>query len=259
MMLELLTFDVVLDSPYTYLYDFLKDLHIDNRKSLRNAAWAFINDGAMTTMCLRCTPREIAVAALFFAVRAQKEKIPDIDHIPWWERIGGEREAMSRAISTISQFYRENPLKRPDNPCDQSPHSSEGDLEATRLRLASNSPTPGEKAEAESIRMHKERAREENGEASQARRNGVVIPTIEGETPEEGVASVNGSERVMDGDDDSRLKRAANDPAMHERVNGATNGVGGKRKEEAEEREEPPTKRARRSEDDESEEGEVEE
>jgi hypothetical protein len=85
LMLELLTFDVVLTSPYNLLYDHLRHLQIDDNKALRNSAWAFVNDTCLTMLCLLIPPKDIAVAAVYFAVRFTKERIPDSqDHLPWY-------------------------------------------------------------------------------------------------------------------------------------------------------------------------------
>jgi len=67
-MLELLTFDVVLESPYNILCRFLQELQIENNKPIRNTSWAFLNDSQLTTMCLRLNPADIAIAAIYFAV-----------------------------------------------------------------------------------------------------------------------------------------------------------------------------------------------
>jgi len=85
LMLELLTFDVVLSSPYNFLYQHLRYLQIDDNKPLRNTAWAFINDSCLTMMCLLIPPSHIAVAAIYFAIKFTKEKIPDThDSLPWY-------------------------------------------------------------------------------------------------------------------------------------------------------------------------------
>jgi len=67
-MLEQLTFDVCLQSPYNLLYDFIHKLGIEENKIIRNTAWAFLNDSQLTIMCLRLKPADIAIASIYFAV-----------------------------------------------------------------------------------------------------------------------------------------------------------------------------------------------
>ncbi|OBT67112.1 hypothetical protein VE03_04453 [Pseudogymnoascus sp. 23342-1-I1] len=143
-MLELLTFDVVLESPYTHLQTLLAQLGLDHDKALRNIAWAFLNDSQMTTLCLRMGPRDVAVAAVYFAARYNGEKIPDDGGGgAWWERAGGDEERIAEAVAVVQEFYAENPLGRTDLPLEGSPGGSAGELEATRERGGEESPGSG--------------------------------------------------------------------------------------------------------------------
>lgn len=83
-MLELLTFDVVLESPYNALRKYLHLLDIWKLVALRDAAWAFLNDSCLTVASLLIPPKQIAVAAIYFASKFTKEAIPDNqDLLPW--------------------------------------------------------------------------------------------------------------------------------------------------------------------------------
>lgn len=73
-MLEQLTFDVCLQSPYNLLYDFIHKLGIEENKNIRNTAWAFLNDSQLTIMCLRLKPADIAIASIYFAVSILLQK-----------------------------------------------------------------------------------------------------------------------------------------------------------------------------------------
>lgn len=250
-MLELLTFDVVLESPYNCLYDFLRELQIDTNKPMRNVAWAFLNDSCMTTLCLLMPPRDIAVASLYFAAKFNNERLPDDKNgNPWWARLNGVPERIIKAIDVMADFYTENPLKKSDNPYDRSPGSSTEDLDRTRLRAGSHSPVFEQTADHPVI--------EENHEDG-ATNGKVEEDSLKKEDIDEGEIDQEA------GDDDSRLKAIANDPETHEppHENGVANGFvagEGKRKEKAEAAEEPEAKRAKvENEQDESEEGEVEE
>lgn len=239
-MLELLTFDVVLESPYTHLQGILQQLGLDHDKALRNIAWAFLNDSQMTTLCLRMGPRDVAVAAVYFAARYNGEKIPDEGGRPWWVRAGGDEEKIGEAVAVVQEFYAENPLGRTDLPLEGSPGGSAGELEATRERGG------------ESPESLKERGGD-GGEEREAQRQRSRSP----------IERTTGA-----GDDDAVLKRAANDPATHERGDrgdeaiASIEGVPPKRKESIVDTDtgERESKRIKSGDkDEESEEGEVEE
>jgi hypothetical protein len=250
-MLELLTFDVVLESPYNCLYEFLKELHIETNKPMRNVAWAFLNDSCMTTLCLLMPPRDIAVASLYFAAKFNNERIPDDqDGNPWWTRLNGVPERIIKAIDVMADFYMENPLKKSDNPYDRSPGSSTEDLDRTRLRIGSHSPVFEQGADRMEIdENHTESAINGKVEEDSQRKEEVD----EGEVYPEA------------GDDDSKLKTIANDPSTHEapHENGIVNGCAAgevKREAKTDAAEEPEAKKVKLENDqDESEEGEVEE
>lgn len=277
-MLELLTFDVVLKSPYTYLYNHLKTLEKQDNRDLRNTAWAFLNDSCMTTICLRMAPSDIAVAAIYFSAKFNEQQIPDVETVdgdePWWTKVGGDPDRIIKAVMVMQEFYSDNPLKKADNPNDKSPVSGVEDLERTRLRRdhsgpdgegdsrgrgASASLSPNARINAEGDMEHEEHDREMHDYADYEREN------------EDGVSKAEDEK----GDDDSKLKILANDPALHleidTAVNGLTNGSktngsshssGPKRRvDDMDEGEETPVKKARVSNGDaeESEEGEVEE
>lgn len=128
-MLELLTFDVVLESPYTHLHHHLQTLGLGEDKEVRNMAWAFLNDSQMTTLCLRMEARDVAVVAVYFGVRWTRARIRDVGGRSWWERLGGAEERIAEAVEVMREFYRENPLGK----VDKSPEDSPGlELEATR-------------------------------------------------------------------------------------------------------------------------------
>lgn len=212
MMLELLTFDVVLESPYTSLSNFIRELDIENNKNLRNAAWAFLNDSCMTTLCLQMPPKDIAVASLYFSAKFNHDRIPD-DHdgAPWWLSIGGDPNRITKAIAVMREHYTEDPLKKSNNPYDQSPTWSVEDLERTRLRAESRSPIS--RRQAEDLAMNDE------GEIDDKKNGHLEEADVKHEIAE-------GSQlTAVAGDDDTKLKLAANDPATHEAVNGETNGA----------------------------------
>jgi len=136
LMLELLTFDVVLQSPYKYLYRYIQQLQIESNKDIRNVAWAFINDSCMTTLCLRMPASDIAIASIYFAVRFHNETMPDNEQGgPWWEQLGGDPDLIVKAVGIMHDFWHDNPLKQADKPYGSAEYaSSQEDLENTRRR-----------------------------------------------------------------------------------------------------------------------------
>lgn len=134
-MLELLTFDVVLDSPYTHLYHLLKKLDLEQNKDLRNCAWAFVNDSQLTTLGLSIPAKDLAIGAVFFAARFTGNTIEDDDRgTPWWEHVGGNGERIIKAVTVLHDFYTNNPIKKSDSPQEGTPPKTREDLNGTRQR-----------------------------------------------------------------------------------------------------------------------------
>ncbi|CCU75431.1 CDK9 kinase-activating protein cyclin T [Blumeria hordei DH14] len=132
-MLELLTFDLVVHTPHTSLLRYLETLGIEENKSLRNSAWAFLNDSCMSPLCLTMPASDITIAAIYFAVKLNNETLPDFENIPWWQYINGNPEKIVKAVTIVDRFWTENPLKKNDRPFGSSP-SSQADLDRTRRR-----------------------------------------------------------------------------------------------------------------------------
>lgn len=149
-MLEQLTFDLMVDNPYRHLYELLGKLGIVHNKSLRQAAWAFCNDACLTAIPLLIEPRDVGISAIFFASVHTSQQIPDVDGVPWWKHLGGDEDRCATAIEAMRQFYTENPLRK-QNPSLPSPAFH---LENTRRRgdtllsqpdtLSSTTGTPNE-------------------------------------------------------------------------------------------------------------------
>lgn len=149
-MLEQLTFDLMIDNPYRHLFELLGQLGIVHNKHLRQAAWAFCNDACLTALPLLVDARDIAVSAIFFASVHTDQQIDDINGEPWWRFLKGDEDCCAKAIEIIRQFYTENPLRK-QNPSLPSPAF---DLELSRRRgdtllsqpdtLSSNAATPME-------------------------------------------------------------------------------------------------------------------
>ena len=229
LMLELLTFDVVLSSPYNYLYSFLLKLRVEENKALRNAAWSFLNDSFLTMMCLLMPARDITIGAIYFAAGYTGSLIPDdADGRSWWEQLEGRPEIITKAVGVINELYSENPLKKSEIPYGRSPALAghEEELNKTRGR---NEPfkvdTPNSQDRALSQPPQNEhhecnsenRAPVINGHSSE--RGGIKhdSPKSHAEqlrSPNDAAVSTTRT----NGSSDAILKEAANDPATHEAI-----------------------------------------
>jgi protein BUR2 len=113
LLLEALCFDLALEHPYRILFDVLCYYNVQDNKRLRNAAWAFVNDSNLTTLCLLYPARTIAAAALYAAAKHTEVAFPDDDWgRPWWEHLGLDIGELRKACSVLAEAYEENPLPR---------------------------------------------------------------------------------------------------------------------------------------------------
>lgn len=191
-MLENLTFDLMIENPHIKLYETLGHLGVIHNKSLRHAAWAFCNDSCLTSLPLMMEARDIAIAAIFFSATFTGEQIPDINDQSWWKALNANEDHCAKAIETVAEFYKENPLRKTDNPYNGS---SDFSLENTRRKLddSSNGVTP----------------RTENGTQSPQ------VP-MTGADQKEMDIDVEKASQDAPGDSDVVLKEAANDPMVHQ-------------------------------------------
>ncbi|KAH9904213.1 cyclin-like protein [Xylariomycetidae sp. FL2044] len=241
-MLENLTFDLMVENPHFKLYEFLGQLGVIHNKNLRHTAWAFCNDSCLTTLPLLMEARDVAIAAVFFSSTFNGERIEDINGEAWWRSLQGNEERCVKAIEVIKEFYIENPLRKTENPYSGSP---EFNLENTRRRGdeagSSTNATPRTDRATQSPKM---------------RVNGVDQSTAEREID---TAAAESASQDAPGDSDAVLKEAANNPAIHPAATGDDLlPPGSKRKEiESLDAESRQLKRQRLSSDDD--EGEVHE
>ncbi|CAG8948456.1 unnamed protein product [Penicillium salamii] len=105
-MLEFLSFDLQLESPYRILWDYICYLGLQENRALRGTSWAFLNDSTYTILCLQHPPRVIAAAALYAAARHAKIAFPDdSEGRPWWEQFDVRLDDLIRACTTIVKIY----------------------------------------------------------------------------------------------------------------------------------------------------------
>ncbi|KAK4128673.1 cyclin-like protein [Parathielavia appendiculata] len=271
LMLEALTFDLTVDNPYMRLYEYFGRLDLLHNKRLRDSTWAFCNDACLTVLPLMLNARDIAIAAIFFATAVTGEKIDDVNGQAWWQYLRGSETHTVRAVQFMTDFYKENPLRKQDN--NKVPGSPVFNLESTRRRgelslsqmdLDSSqygTPTPlgTDRGGTQSPPRPSGGARQ-NGKAE--RESSVAIkkedlgessaPTTKvGDEP-----SASGEELASQtsarGDSDAALKAAANDLSTHDTHSSTLNGSTGgglvsprikRRSEEPEDGEERESKR----------------
>lgn len=212
-MLEALTFDIHIDSPYRLISSIFEMFGLLENRELRNIAWSFLNDSAMTHLGVVQPARDIAVAALFFALAHSGESLPDDEQgRQWWKQAGGDAERIAQAVDIMYDLYEDNPLGKKENPYERSPSdSSESKLERTRQRHENGNgidsqshseiDTPGASGGIATPDIH----------TAKAHVNGNGIPKEDGEVTPNGQAR-----SESHGSSDEKLKEAANDPATHE-------------------------------------------
>ena len=112
-LLEALCFDLQTEQPYRFLFDILCHYHVQDNKPLRNAAWAFVNDSNLTTLCLMVPAKTIAAAALYAAAKHTDAAFPDDEYgKPWWQQLGLNIQQLEEACDVLAEAYEENPLPR---------------------------------------------------------------------------------------------------------------------------------------------------
>ena len=110
LLLEGIAFDLHLEPPYKHLYDLLIHFSPTPNKKLRNAAWAFVNDSYVTTLCLRFPSLTIATSALYAAAKHCNVSFPDDEFgRPWWEIAGVDLESIKQACNVMAEVYETTP------------------------------------------------------------------------------------------------------------------------------------------------------
>ncbi|KAK4217655.1 WD40-repeat-containing domain protein [Rhypophila decipiens] len=238
LMLEMLTFDLMIDIPHNFLYEQLGQLAKVHDKPLRESAWAFCNDACLTVLPLLINAREISISAIFFATSVTHDKIADINGEPWWRFLKGNEEHIIRAIEVMTEFYKENPLRKQD----KIPGSPEFSLESTRRRGETitsqtegdynynGTPLGTDRGGTQSPRSRTNgKAQYDDGaikkeESGSGNATSAAVPGII-KTEDSDTKMVDVSVR---GDSDAALKVAANDMSTHDHgTNGNENGGGG--------------------------------
>lgn len=218
-MLETLTFDIHVESPYAPLSEFFRIFGLED-KTLRNTTWAFINDSTLTHLALIQPANDITVAALFFTLKRHDIQLPDDDDgRTWWVRLGGSAQKISQAMSVMYDLYEDNPLGKKDNPYERSPADSiEAKLERTRRKIENGNGVDSQShSEVETPGLSGGIPSPE-ATTTKEQVNGNGVSKEDGELTPNGKAPSEKevAESRLDGSSDEKLKEAANDPATHE-------------------------------------------
>lgn len=225
LMLETLTFDLMVDNPYQRLFDHLRRLNLAHNKRIREAAWSFCNDSCLTALPLLMEARDLSISAIFFATSVTQEKVDDVDGEAWWKSLRANEDLVIKAVDIMADFYTENPLRKQLATYPGSPVFS---LESTRRSGEAMSHTEAESshngtpmgtdrgAQSPGARVNGKAARDNEAPNSEA-------PHREAPKGEAGheAGSATDHESVR-GDSDVALKAAANNLSVHEgRPNGS--------------------------------------
>ena len=111
-LLEVLCFDLTVESPHRQLFEVLKWYGVEHNKRLRNAAWSFVTDSNNTQLCLLCNSRTIAIASLYAGCRYCDVALPDdAKGRPWWEAQHVRLKDVRKAIEYMAANYDPNSNK----------------------------------------------------------------------------------------------------------------------------------------------------
>ena len=159
LLLEAICFDLSLEPPYKTLFDLLIHFGQGDNKRLRNAAWAFVNDSCLTTLCLLFPSRTIAASALYAAAKHCDVAFPDDARgRPWWEVIDIDVGSIRRACNYMASIYESGPAKA-------------GKENGMYERTSENGDEREDKTRSAGLRI-------EDGQSSRGGNDGLVSPVV---------------------------------------------------------------------------------
>lgn len=215
LLLEAICFDLSLEPPYKTLFDLLMQFEQGDNKRLRNAAWAFVNDSCLTTLCLLFPSRTIAASALYAAAKHCDVAFPDDARgRPWWEVIDVDVGSIRRACNYMASIYESAPTKagKESGMYERTPENGDEREDKTRcagVKIEDGASSGGSNdglispiiASPEDSQAGAKRGREEEGEAETEQR-----PSANGSSHE-----ANGNARNQDG---SRKRQKVNEATL---------------------------------------------
>ena len=207
LLLEAICFDLSLEPPYKTLFDLLMQFEQGDNKRLRNAAWAFVNDSCLTTLCLLFPSRTIAASALYAAAKHCDVAFPDDARgRPWWEVVDVDVGSIRRACNYMASIYENGPAKasKESGMYERTPES--GDERDDKTRFAG-------------LKM------EDDG-SSRGSNDGLISPGVVSSG-----ASQAGAKRVREEGEAETEQRPSVNGADHEANGNATNQDGSKKRQ----------------------------
>ena len=208
-LLETICFDLTVEPPYKTMYAMLRYLGVEHNKKLRDAAWSFLNDTAITQLCLLFTSRTIAAASLYCAAKLCEIAFPDEDGKPWWEVQHIRLKDIRKACNHMAAVYENVPNKDGSEsiyvglrtPEDEDPQDAK-----TRLRTSQTplSPTTSSVGMERSISDQSLKRRRDDGADRNATNGSSGHPKVKDEKFQNGEAY----RAAKADDDDKKTKRA---------------------------------------------------
>ncbi|KAL1896587.1 hypothetical protein Sste5346_004621 [Sporothrix stenoceras] len=245
LMLETLTFDLVVANPYDQLWSQLRKINQLGTKPVREAAWSFLNDSALTQLPLALDASDLAAASIFFASIATGETVDDVHGRPWWQYLRADEKRITRATHTMVKFYTDNPLQKKQTNGRIAQGSPVFQLEATRRphelahlncqslnhnSTAANGDGGHSKTSRDVTPLELDQKQSQPTTQSQPTQSQSQTQTQTQNLPSTAATSVPGRDSTGPGDSDVALKVAANDLDHHPsqygngNSNGASNG-----------------------------------
>lgn len=147
LLLEAICFDLSLEPPYKTLFDLLMQFEQGDNKRLRNAAWAFVNDSCLTTLCLLFPSRTIAASALYAAAKHCDVAFPDDARgRPWWDVVDVDVGSIRKACNYMAGIYENGPSKagkESGGMYERTPENGDERDDKTRLKIEDGATSPG--------------------------------------------------------------------------------------------------------------------
>mmetsp|Transcript_4848 Transcript_4848/g.15541 ORF Transcript_4848/g.15541 Transcript_4848/m.15541 type:complete len:342 (+) Transcript_4848:519-1544(+) len=106
-LLKELGFILYAEHPHKFILNYVKLLSPtkDKEPLLAQSAWNFINDSQRTDVCMKYAPEVICCAAIWFAARTLRIKLPSQTTPPWWELFDAKKEDMDAVCNKVTALY----------------------------------------------------------------------------------------------------------------------------------------------------------
>lgn len=107
LVLQTIAFDLTVEHPHRFLQEHasLLQLSLDDRRSLVQTAWSFVNDSFASTVCLQFRPQMIAAAAIYLAAKNLKIELKSNDDREWWQRAQVNLDDLADATEQILEAF----------------------------------------------------------------------------------------------------------------------------------------------------------